>query len=127
MKIKCFNHYDSDIFFNSYCFSQVFLPNFRSTETKIITNHIRPKAMSTNLASSTRSNWDITSVNVEPPRDKGEPGMILGVGIGVGMGVGVGSGVAVGSIGGGVAVKMGAKVAVGRGTKVGVGAKVGVG
>jgi hypothetical protein len=113
--------------FIAYCFSLVFLPNFRSTETKIITNHITPKEMSTSLASSTRSNWDITSVNVEPPKDKGEPGMILGVGIGVGIGVGVESGVTVGSAGGGVTVEMGAKVGVGRGTKVGVGAKVGVG
>jgi hypothetical protein len=107
--------------FIAYCFSLVFLPNFRSTETKIITNHITPKEMRTILASSARSNWDITSVNVEPPRDKGEPGMILGVGIGVGIGV------VVGSVDGGVAIEMGVKVAVGRGIKVCVGAKVGVG
>ena len=91
--------------------------------------------MSTSLASSTRSNWDITSVNVEPPRDKGEPGMILGVGIGVGMGVGVAVGGAVGRLGGGVDVDMGPKLTfdgggggcVGVGTGAGVGKGVGVG
>ena len=67
--------------------------------------HIMPNAMSTNLASPTMSNWDITSANVEPPRVKGEPGIILAVGLGVGRGVGVGM-----AVGG----------AVGRGDGVGV-------
>ena len=54
--------------------------------------------MSTSLASPMRSNCDIVSANVTSPRDNGDPGTILGVGLGVGkddgaaMGVGVGIG-----------------------------------
>jgi hypothetical protein len=39
------------------------------------------------LANPTMSNWAIASANVEPPSDNGEPGIILGVGLGVENGV----------------------------------------
>ena len=107
----------------SYVFLLSFLPNFLSTEDNIMITHIMPSAMSTSLASPMRSNCEIVSANVEPPRVNGEPGIILGVGAGVGMGVAVG--VAVGVAGGGVVVEMGAKVGFTLG--VGAGAYVGVG
>jgi len=96
-----------------------------------------PNAMSTNLAIPMMSNCDMVSVNVEPPRVKGEPGVVLGVGLGVGMGVGVAVGGAVGRLGGGVDVDMGPKltfdgggggcVGVGTGAVVGKGVGVGIG
>ena len=72
------------------------------------------------MASPIRSNCDMVSANVAPPKDKGDPGTILGVGLGVGRGVGVGVGGVVGSAGGGVGVEMGPKVAVGRGSVLGL-------
>ncbi len=58
--------------------------------------HIIPKTVSTSSAKFVMSNCDIISANVEPPRDNGEPGTILWVGLGVGVGVGVGVAVGVG-------------------------------
>lgn len=84
------------------------------------------------MANPTISNWDISSANVEPPRDNGEPGKTLGVGEGVGRGVG--EGVGVGScVGVGVGPKLmfdgggGEYVCMGKGVEVGLGIGVGMG
>ena len=89
--------------------------------------HIMPSAMSTNLASPMMSNCEIVSANVEPPKDNGDPGMILGVGLGVGRGVGVAVGVVVGSAGGGDDVGLGSEGMFVGGGGGGVGDVTGIG
>ena len=61
-----------------------------------MTTHIMQSAITTNFARFMISNCAIVSANVESPSDRGEPGIIFGVRIGVGSRVGVG--VIVGSV-----------------------------